>query len=246
MSEIINIEDMNLLEAINRELGFKKESESTKPVTIDEMKELITLDAIDCNIESLVGLEYAINLNRLRLTCNDIQNINPIANLTELTELLIDDNLIKDISPLKSLINLNHLDLNSNEIKDISPLRYLHNLKYLHLMDNEIKDLSTIKTMNNLKLLSLAENMISDFSEIRLLMQESDLLLDSSAQNIEASNFCNTKLVTHNNELVNIEPNLDNVNIECNGIVLPFEKTPGNNVNDCFFNGDIFIPIIDD
>ena len=56
------------------------------------------------------------------------------------TKLDLSDNQISDVSPLKELTNLGKLDLRYNKITDVSPLAGLTNLEALVLDDNQISD----------------------------------------------------------------------------------------------------------
>jgi Leucine-rich repeat (LRR) protein len=53
-------------------------------------------------------------------------------------------NNISDISPLANLTNLADLSLSVNNIGDISPLAGLTNMHILHLFDNNINDISPL------------------------------------------------------------------------------------------------------
>ena len=75
---------------------------------------------------------------------NQISDIAPLVNLTNLTALLLADNQIDDITPLSKLINLTALVLDDNQIDDITPLSYLTNLTFLWLRDNRISDIAPL------------------------------------------------------------------------------------------------------
>ena len=92
----VDIPDSNLRTAIEKDLG----KASGAPITTEDMRRLIDLEASNASITDLTGLEHATNL----------------------TELYLADNSISDISPLAGLNNLIWLDLNNNSISDLSPL----------------------------------------------------------------------------------------------------------------------------
>ena len=108
------------------------------PILRGDLKRLDHIDWGGAKIEDLTGLEYAVNLETLRLTI-EISDISPLASLTNLTELELVDNQITDISPLASLTNLTHLALADNQISDVSPLASLTNLTELYLQNNPVK-----------------------------------------------------------------------------------------------------------
>jgi internalin A len=58
----------------------------------------------------------------LALDNNQICDISPLANLTNLTLLVLSDNQISDISVLAGLTALTELRIGYNQISDISPL----------------------------------------------------------------------------------------------------------------------------
>ena len=66
----------------------------------------------------------------------------PLADLTNLTGLELQNNSITDVSPLADLTNLTTLNLRSNKIADVSPLADLPNLRDLYLDNNRLEDVS--------------------------------------------------------------------------------------------------------
>ena len=142
----ISIPDANLRAAVRAALGIKT---STR-ITIDAMRDLITLNAAQLGITDLTGLEYATNLRSLSVGGNQISDLTPLAYLTSLRGLYIGQNLISDINPLANLTNLRRLGMLHNQIGDISVLAGLVNLKYLRLGGNPIADTSPLESLPNL------------------------------------------------------------------------------------------------
>lgn len=132
----VNIPDPNLHAAVKKALGKKGAN-----ITEAKMAKLTRLNAPNKKISDLTGLEYAINLQVLKLARNRIKDISPLAGLTHLTELGFYQNRIKDISPLEGLTNLQQLNLRDNRITDILPLRGLTNLQVLNLRQNKITNI---------------------------------------------------------------------------------------------------------
>ena len=88
-------------------------------------------------LASLTSLRY------LFLEDNDIVYVSPLAFLTRLVWLELGGNKVVDVSPLASLSTLRSLDLRGNEIQDISPLvdsRVLTHGDTLYLQDNPLSD----------------------------------------------------------------------------------------------------------
>ena len=181
----------------------KKELESLKELSLrdEEGKNILTTTSLKDTpefkfiqthgIKNLLGLENAVNLEKLDLNENEISDLSPIAKLNKLTKLSLIRNRISDLQPLSELTNLEYLDLYANKIEDISPLAKLTNLKHLDLHNNNdqtgdsvhptisggIKDISVVKNLTKLEMLSLGSNNISDITPIKNLTNIKDLVL---------------------------------------------------------------------
>ena len=105
------------------------------PLTKAHMLQFDHLRAHNKGISDITGLEFATNLNVLHLSRNPITDLRPIANLTTLQVLHLQnispDTLTLNISSLTNLINLETLTLQKNNISDISPLANLKKTEYL-------------------------------------------------------------------------------------------------------------------
>ncbi|CAL6088255.1 Conserved_hypothetical protein [Hexamita inflata] len=84
-------------------------------------------------------------LNILWASSNQIVNMLPLKQLSQLQELLINNNKVEDLSPLKDLKMLEKLVLSSNEIINIEPLRKMNQLLILNLGGNKITDLEPLQ-----------------------------------------------------------------------------------------------------
>ena len=210
--EEVIINDPVLKKLINKNLSSeraddqkitKKELESLKELSLKdkEGKNILTTISLKDTpefkfiqthgIKNLLGLENAVNLEKLDLNENEISDLSPIAKLNKLTKLSLIRNRISDLHPLSELTNLEYLDLYANKIEDISPLAKLTNLKHLDLHNNNdqtgdpvhptisggIKDISVVKNLTKLEMLSLGSNNISDITPIKNLTNIKDLVL---------------------------------------------------------------------
>ena len=210
--EEVIINDPILKKLINKNLSSeradnqkitKKELESLKELSLKDekgknilpttsLKDTPEFKFIETHgIKNLLGLENAINLEKLDLNENEISDLSPIAKLNKLTKLSLIRNRISDLHPLSELTNLEYLDLYANKIEDISPLAKLTNLKHLDLHNNNdqtgdpvhptisggIKDISVVRNLTKLEMLSLGSNNISDITPIKNLSNIKDLVL---------------------------------------------------------------------
>ncbi len=180
--------DVNLRMAIREKLELPDEV----PLTKENIKSLIHLEAQHRGIRSIQGLEFAQNLEvGLNLGINLIEDITPLQNLTKLRGLVLLDNQVSDLSSLGSLtslvylnaaynpindlsvlsnlIHLEDLDLKGCQISDVTPLAGLKNVKKLILGSNLITDVSPLKDLSQLEVLDIVDNPVSDFSPLQHL-----------------------------------------------------------------------------
>ena len=148
----VAIPDPNLRVVIVEAL---EKEDATTPITLQDMMTLTKLEASGKGIQDLTGLEFAIDLQELRIRNNQIADISPLKNLIKLRDLAMGDNLISDLSPLKGMKNLMYLSLFNNPVSDLSPLEQLSELRYLTLanhsnIDLGVVDLSPLAGLNNL------------------------------------------------------------------------------------------------
>lgn len=112
-------------------------------------------------IQDISPLGNLTQLTSLDLRYNQIQDISTLGNLTKLTRLRLDVNKIQDISALGNLTQLTELALHANQIRNISALRHLTQLISLDLGRNQIQDISPLATLENLETLHLGLTPIS-------------------------------------------------------------------------------------
>ena len=143
------------------------------PAYITIRGEQFSTSLISLNLESgsltnqdIEPLRYMTNLTMLGLgndglspRGNQITDLSPLADLTNLELLRLDSNQITDLTPLAGLTNLTWLDLWNNQITDLAPLAGLANLIWLHLSSNQISDLTPLAGLTNLTSLNLGGNL---------------------------------------------------------------------------------------
>ena len=159
----VRIPDTNLRAAIAEALG---KSPNT-PITVEDMEGLHHLGsnhAANRGIRDLTGIQFAKNLQSLRLSTNQVSDISPVKNLKNLTNLKLANNQVSDISSITELINLESLEIEHNEISDLSPLAGLINLHYLNISDNSFSDISPIAGLINLEEISFTNKNVGDIS----------------------------------------------------------------------------------
>jgi len=134
---------------------------------------LLGLDSLSCyyiitdDIFSLNGIEICKSLVYISLGLQNISDISPLSQLTDLEEINLTQNWkINNINPLQNLKNLEKLDLQGNLVEDISVLENLTELKFLNMMENPIRDLSPIGNLKQLEELWLDSALDGDLKFI--------------------------------------------------------------------------------
>ncbi|MBE9100776.1 leucine-rich repeat domain-containing protein [Vacuolonema iberomarrocanum] len=118
---------------------------------------LAEADTQDCDQAEAV----LTNWDRLQLF-GSVTDLSPLASLTNLTELTLENTAVADLLPLANLTNLTRLQLRNNQITDLSPLADLTQLTWLSLKDNNITDLSPLASLTNLTWFEFGNSEITD------------------------------------------------------------------------------------
>ncbi|MEL6604022.1 MAG: leucine-rich repeat domain-containing protein [Cyanobacteria bacterium J06614_10] len=87
------------------------------------------------------------NLTKLTLTGRVIEDLSPVAKLTQLSELHISNTQTKDISPIADLVQLKRLDVSYNQINTIAPIAQLTQLKSINISHNPISDIGPLAVL---------------------------------------------------------------------------------------------------
>jgi hypothetical protein len=133
-------------------------------------------DATDCRVyERLLR-----NMRILELNGKHLANLEPLAGLTDLQRLSMDDNDITDLSPLADLRELEFLFLTGNRITDLSPLVNLWGLEDVSLAANRVKDVRALAGLQEMKTLNLSENRIESVKPLSGLQRLQMLGLQSN------------------------------------------------------------------
>ena len=128
-----------------------------------QLEYIRTLYIDNKEINSIKGIQYAINLQSLTINClegSSLHNLSYLANLEKIIEIKITNAKIQNLSDLVNFKNLLRLDLSDNIIEDITAVSKLVVLNRLLLNNNSITDLYEVSFPNSLELLSLSSNNI--------------------------------------------------------------------------------------
>jgi len=153
----VTFKDKNL-EAAIRAVLFDAKS----PLTEKNLANVFVLEATGKGITDLSGLEKCKNLALL--------NLGPFKDLTKQTTTT---NQVTDLGPLKDLTNLQSLNLAANKISNVGPLAGLSRLQYLELSDNQVSDVAPLAKLTSMASLYLSGNKISDLKPLGGLVRSS-------------------------------------------------------------------------
>ncbi len=156
------------LESTIRDILGKAAGETIAP---EEMAMIARVDV--GRINSLVGLEYCINLTVLKSNSGNISSLEPLRGMKRLEELWLMYNRVSDLEPLSGCVALQKMILTQNRILDISPLRNLKNLQSLDIDENFflIENLSALLDLPKLKTLEIQKTAHNDPETIRILIE---------------------------------------------------------------------------
>lgn len=167
---------------------------------LDQLEALRFLKLDSNPITSLVGLPKGITnlwinnvpvkdlapLAELKLTQLSASDLpkdidwSPVATLTQLTSLRVNNNGLKDLSFAEGMSQLATLEANFNDIEDISALEPLNKLRNVELNNNKIVNASMLFDKINMTDLRMAFNDIRKIHMTRKNDQITDLTLDGN------------------------------------------------------------------
>lgn len=92
----------------------------------------------------------------------DLEDLSPIAGLTQLETLFASSNKVSNLAPIARLVHLDRLGLVKTQIKDIAPLANFTVLTELTLDDTSVSDLSPLAKCTKLEKLSIKTTQVKD------------------------------------------------------------------------------------
>lgn len=119
------------------------------------------------HLRSLDGVQGMTGLRTLGLWYGgEIDDLQPLAGLTDLTSISLRNNAITDLSPLAGLSALHDLDVSTNAVENLDGLAGLTGLTTLTADANRIRSVEPLAGLTSLTELSLSGNQVSDLSSL--------------------------------------------------------------------------------
>ena len=127
---------------------------------LKQLKNLEELTLHNSNITNIAPLAELSHVQRLNLdNCNQITDLTPIGQLTNLRKLSATYcDKIRNIGPIGQLTNLRVLTLRHLGLEDISALASLEHLEDLTFLQSQIVNLESIRNLKNLRRVDLNDN----------------------------------------------------------------------------------------
>lgn len=131
-------------------------------------------------LRDFLGDDFFYDVETVDLAGREVSNLSPLASLTNLKFLYLNESAVSDLSPVDSLTNLVRLDLNGTDASDLSLLASLTNLKFLYLNETAVSNLSPLASLTNLEFLGLDGAAVSNLSPLVSLTNLRELDLDGT------------------------------------------------------------------
>lgn len=164
---------------------FKKKLNLQDSVSLADIKKIISLESIDINnnnyIQDIEPLAQLSNLRYLNLAGTKIKDLSPLRNQTMLTELILSYTRVQDITPLKYASNLKRLSLDYSAVYSIDVIAKMPLLQQVTLAHTEVDDFSSLALLNQLADVNLKKTKLLDVSVIQHLSEISTLNLSGTA-----------------------------------------------------------------
>ncbi len=136
--------------------------------SLENASNLVNLYLDYNNLTSIEGLrDRDISLKVLHINNNELTDITPISEYTEITTLRIHSNNIVNIDDLSGMTGLETIDLSNNSIIDFTDLLSIPNLESVTLNNNDITFIPDISdSWDDLSILDLHSNELNDTSGV--------------------------------------------------------------------------------
>ena len=126
----------------------------------------VNLDGRMDALNDLGPLARLTNLERLGLVNTDAADLAPLAGLANLRELFLDTTGVTNLGPLAGLTNLHTLWVGGTGVTDLAPLARLTNLERLSLGGAGVTDLAPLTRLTKLELLDLLGTRVTDLAPL--------------------------------------------------------------------------------
>ena len=132
------------------------------------------------DIDNLDPLAELSELRSIDCSGTNVRNINPIRNLNKIRELDISDTYVTDISNLKYANVVQDFKADNIRIDDISVVGYFKDLATLSISNTDVYDISPLSRCSNLSTLNLSGTKVSDITSLKDLLKLYDVNISNT------------------------------------------------------------------
>ncbi|MEI6677375.1 MAG: DNA translocase FtsK [Mariniphaga sp.] len=159
---------------------FKRTIDINHNPDIDEIKDILNIEDIDCSGASIISLEplqYLHNLRKLNCSNTEVVSLDRIRDLVLIDELDISNTKVKSLKPILHFSNLWVLKCNETPIVNLQGVEGCGSLEYLYCAGTEIKDVDPLIELKNLKLVDCRNTNLINVEPIKHI---SNILFDDT------------------------------------------------------------------
>ncbi|CAL6051645.1 leucine-rich_repeat domain-containing protein [Hexamita inflata] len=174
----------------------------TKTTNIEVIpQQLFCLRVLKLSFNNISNISYISNFKYLQSlhldNNNELQNVKPLKDCTQITELNMSNTSIADIWPLQFMKNIKTLDMFKTKVIDLHPLQFLYNLESVSAFRACIIDVTPLSDLPKLNYLSLNTNKIINNPLMHLTNYHKYDLSDQKEPSADELKFYNKILKVH-------------------------------------------------
>jgi internalin A len=116
---------------------------------IQKLTSIQSLRAALSNVKNLHPIEGLKRLDRLDLshTLVEDDDLKSVANLVNLTELMLDEDAISDLTPIGNMKKLERLSIKKTRVQNLAPVAGIKTLKFLYIAESGVTDISPVSPL---------------------------------------------------------------------------------------------------
>jgi internalin A len=151
-------------------------------ITQSDLKTIKSINLSQAAVDDLDPCVFPLltGVKDLFLGRGDLDDLSPIASLTQLITLRASLNKVTDLKPLEKMTQMDRLDLAHTGIHDIGPLANMGALTELELDGDEVVDLTPLANVKTLERLSIRNTPVVDISPLKNLKKLRFLYIEGS------------------------------------------------------------------
>jgi internalin A len=138
-------------------------------ITKSDLRTIKSINLSQAKVDELDPCIFPLftGVKDLFLGAGDLEDLSPIANLTQLITLRASINHVSDLKPLSKMTQMDRLDIGRTAVHDIGPLANMQMLTELQLDDTQVVDLTPLSHCKKLEKVSIRNTPVVDISAFK-------------------------------------------------------------------------------